>query len=42
MSLLDRWASTSTRAARWANNMVYNIHLLTGKISHAGQQPVQR
>ena len=24
----------------WANNMVYNMHLLTGKIADAGQQPV--
>ena len=36
---VGRWDSTSTPAARGSNNLVYNVHLLIGKISEPGNSP---
>jgi anaerobic selenocysteine-containing dehydrogenase len=41
MSLWTMGFNQHTRGV-WANNMVYNIHLLTGKISEPGNSPCTR
>ena len=38
MSLWTMGFNQHTRGT-WANNMVYNIHLLTGKVSQPGNSP---
>ncbi|MFV0475729.1 MAG: nitrate reductase catalytic subunit NapA, partial [Pikeienuella sp.] len=41
VKVMSTWTMGFNQHTRgtWANNLVYNIHLLTGKIAHAGNSP---